>query len=216
MTSKGLRTELDAALRRELKRMGFVREASLSYLRRRRDVTDVLRFHCRRTPDGGYRVAGVAGIAIDAIGGLLETGSRNEGTVTPTVLTPFHFLHESRDYFEWPLDESHPVDETVQSIVAELEALVLPYFAAYGSVEAMRKVLAAPRPPECFVLSPEQQIVAFAALEHTFGSPEEATRILERALEERRDAPPKDRRAIEALRQRLGELGLAGVAAEGS
>jgi hypothetical protein len=214
MTARGLRSELDAALRRGLKPMGFVREGSLSYLRRRREVTDVLRFHCRRTPDGGYRVAGVAGIAIDAIGGLLGTGSRNAGTVTPTVLTPFHFLHENRDYFEWPLDDSHPVDQTVQNIVAELEALVLPYFAAYGSVEGMRKALAAPRPPECFVLSPEQQVVAFAALEHRFGSPEAAMRIIERALEERRDAPPKDRRAIEALRQRLGELSRAGVAAQ--
>ncbi|HUP23002.1 MAG TPA: hypothetical protein VNB06_08680 [Thermoanaerobaculia bacterium] len=214
MTPRTLRTELDAELRRELKAMGFVREVSLSYLRRRRDVTDVLRFHCRRTPDGGYRIAGVAGIAIDAIADLLESGSTNEGTVTPTVLTPFHFLHENRDYFEWPLDESHPVDQTVQSIVTELEALVLPYFTAYGSVEAMRNALAAPRPPECFVLSPQQQIIALAALEHTFGSSEAAMRLLDEALAELRDAPSKDRRAIESLRHRLGELGRAGVTAE--
>ena len=200
MTTKDHERMLAGALRLSISAFGFVEESLLWFVRTNPGVA-----HClgigTRTDQHRVLVSGTAGISFSGINTILKPEIKE--AIYPTVVVPFHFLHENRSFFEWAIESVDAVAHVAEEITVEIRDFAVPFFEKYSDLAALKSSLESPNPMDWFCHTPEQRIVTLAAIEAVEGDTDKAIRILDEALAERMGAPPKKRSLIELIRGRL-------------
>ncbi|MCW1915562.1 hypothetical protein OJ996_18395 [Luteolibacter sp. GHJ8] len=89
------------------------------------------------------------------------------------------------------------------TVARDFEMRALPFFERFGKPEKMRDRLRSGMPKDWFTLSGEQRIELLAAIESSLGNQAKAIELIDAELTKLRDALPKKRYALEALRAKL-------------
>lgn len=199
MELKDAKRELEKVLNPIFESLGFARKSPLVWMRAGQSDYFILvgvrkdaRGYFAVTASGGIRFGGV-------ISGLLE-GSPTNGI---HVNVPFHLLEFGGKFEEWQFDDAVQLQAIGTSAASDVEMRALPFFECFGKPEEMRDRLRSRMPKDWFTLSGEQRIELLAAIEAGLGNQPEAIDLIDAELANLRDALPKKRYALEALRAKL-------------
>lgn len=177
---------------------GFIRVSPLVWCRSK-DADEFVLVGLRKDARGYFAVTSSVAIRFGVISKLLE-GSVNHGI---HINVPMHLLASERKFSEWHFSDDGQLEALIPAIASDLEARAIPFFECFGTLEGMRAKLRLETPKDWFVLSAEQRTELLAAIEVVLGHKTDALKLIDEALLPLRDALPKKRYALEALRAKL-------------
>ena len=189
---------LGGLLEDRLSPLGFRRYRCLEFIRGPSTAVEILNFGSRKT-EQGFSFSFSVGIRFERVEEVLRPESSDLSY--PTIMMPIHLLHEERKFFEWfVVDSSQPADSILDEVVSEVENFAEPFFRRFRTLRAVKANLESNRPIDWFVLSSQQRVATLAAIFAVMDDKAGALAILDLALEERINDPPKKRRKLEILR----------------
>jgi len=200
MTRKQSESRLRKLISSPMGSMGFHETKHLCYIRGDSE-------RCEKIHWGGRLHQGVfyfdcwLGIRFGNLAKILCPG--NTDVSMPTIMTPLHFLHKDRSFFEWRFGDPAADELLGQSVLAELREYALPFFQRFRTLDRVEASLRSSNPVDHFALDPEQRLAVVAAIASVRGANDEALRILEKALALRQDAVPAKRFLLEDLRTQI-------------
>lgn len=109
--------------------------------------------------------------------------------------SPIHLLREDESLYEWPLD----APETPSIVLAQIDEYAIPFLDKYVDLEAVKERLESDYPGDWFSLGKEGRLCLLAAIMAFQGHRAEALKMIENALEERKDKMHKYRWRLEAM-----------------
>jgi len=196
------RTE-DKYLAERLALLEFNRVAELLYERLFGEAIGRLAFSCRPDPRGFFGISCNVGIRFPRLDPLLRGGVTLQLEEHVVVVTmPLHLIANTT-FKEWAFRDEAEMERVSLDIEAQVRKSGVPFLRRYSELSAVRARLESELPADWFVLTPEGRLVLLAAMTYVDGETRRGLEILERALKERSDEPPKKRRQLEELRRRL-------------
>jgi len=190
--------ELEKVLNPIFESLGFARKSPLVWTRAGQSDCFIL-VGVRKDARGYFAVTASGGIRFGIISRLLE-GSPMNGI---HLNVPFHLMESGGKFAEWQFNDAMQLQTLGTSAAHDFEMRALPFFECFGQPEQMRDRLRSGMPKDWFTLSGEQRIELLAAIEAGLGNPSEAIELIDAELAKLRDALPKKRYALEALRAKL-------------
>lgn len=190
--------ELEKVLTPIFKHFGFVRKSPFVWMRAGQSDCFIL-VGVRKDARGYFAVTASCGIRFGMLSKLLA-GSPTNGI---HVNVPFHLLESGGQFVEWQFNDAVQLQALGASAARDFEMRALPFFECFGKLEKMRDKLHSELPKDWFTLSGEQRIELLAAIESSLGNQAEAIELIDAELRKLRDALPKKRYALEALRAKL-------------
>jgi hypothetical protein len=185
-----------------LSRIGFARAADLSFSRESGDALQLISFSVRQDAHRGFCFSFGAGVRFPAVEALL--GSGPEQQLFPTIGKPLSVLKsDTDDYFEWCVTKGTDMSTIRREVMLNIKQHALPFLERYSTLTSVESSLAQDDPAHWFVLNPEQRVTILAAIVHVRGDKRRSLELLDEALQHLSDAPPKKRRRLEQLRQRI-------------
>jgi hypothetical protein len=200
VTSKEAERLLDDYLTQVLGRLGFERIGSLSYRRRVNQAIAGISFILRWDAGGFAAFTCGVGVRFEAFDRWLN---EDPSEVRPTLGTGLHLLREDRGYTEWKFSTPEQLSELHDSIVGDLMKYAIPFIERFSHVDEAVKAVAAPDPRNWFNWNVNTRVNFLAVARLVKGDSAGATKMLDDALLERKDARPKERFEIEQVRKRL-------------
>ena len=190
--------ELETAISSACEPFGFLRQSPLVWLRSK-TADEFLLAGLRKDARGYFAVTASVAIRFGAISKLLE-GSPTNGI---HINIPMHLLSSERKFAEWQFTDKRQIEALIPLIAGEFGTRAMPFFERFGTLEGMRDKLRLGTPKDWFALSAEQRTELLAAIEVALGHQTDALKLIDDALVPLRDALPKKRYALEALRAKL-------------
>lgn len=158
-------------------------------------------FGARHGKGGEFCTSFGVGVRFDSVEALLPPGDE---PFSVTVALPLSVLDRTAPGFpQWCFDGTREPADLVNEIVSTIVRLGLPFLEQYSSLEVVRRNLLSEVPRNWFILTPEERIMALAAIEYSEGRTEGAIQLVHAALKDREDALPSKRTGLQQLLKRL-------------
>jgi hypothetical protein len=202
MDIRNYEDRLITILQEPLKKYGFWEKERLLFVRGNSDITETLAFGGRLDIGSDRFLFGcTVGIKFLAVEKIYRPEMLNE--IIPTIMLPLHLLHKDRAFFEWSIDENEIDISIKKKVMQEVEIYALPFYERFVDLNNVKDNLKSSNPKNWFVLTPEQRICILGIIEYLRGDLERATKIIDKAIEERKGAFPKKLKLLEKIRERL-------------
>ena len=117
----------------------------------------------------------------------------------PSISVPIHFLHKDQHLIEWDSEDR----ESIALIAKDVRDYAIPFFERYENLAALLEALKSPNPMDWLSISRTERPELMAAIMVVLGMKDEARRVLQQAIEERRTKPIGHRLPFERMLDRL-------------
>jgi hypothetical protein len=182
---------------------GFRRIRGLVFVRNQEQCLQRIALSAFKDRLGGARFSLGVGVRFSAV----EDCRREKlDAIAPTLGVPIHLLSEDRKYHDWTVSEDPKVwSDVLEDVKREIELRALPFLDDHCTMEAVKARLATGDPHAWFALDAISRFELLALIECAEGNVERAIGVLETALEQLAEEPPKRRVPLERLRQHIAE-----------
>lgn len=178
---------------------GFSEGQPLVFVRQEDGGRQLTTFGTRLDSEARFCFSVGFGIEFDAIQRLLGVAE----PLTPTIGLTLDSLRPAPGFTEWRFSDEGGVRGVAESALEAVEKHGLPFLRKYSDLREVRTCLESEDPRNWFCLSPTERIEVLAAAVAVQGDTSGAQELILRALRERVDALPKERRPLERLLSRL-------------